>query len=196
MYVIRLSPLSTYEDGAVLFSRSCSHYFSCMLQIYISGPLESGFLDIDPGTVLSMESVADIFDEDLSTGEFSLPGKAPWTGNNKKLLGFAERFQNLVTPVRDFKCAVFDSGYPELPAGKFSIIGKTGNFSYTKGSFDFTITGTKGLFGSQIKNKKVNDLQLGGKITWADIDSRHFAEAFMKGSYQQYNYLAFVPVAI
>lgn len=167
-----------------------------MLQIYIYGPTESGFLDLDPQTELDIESDADIFDEDLSTGDFSLPGEAPWTEPNRRLLGFAERFKNFSSGDVFFKCVVYDNFYPEFSAAKFSIIGKDGNFSGTKGKFSFVITGTKGLFGSQIKNKYLTDLSLGGKISWIDMDSRHFAESLMKGGFPQYSYITFVPVAI
>lgn len=177
-----------------------------MLQIYIYGPTESGFLDLDPGSTLDMESDADIFDEDLSTGEFSLPIDIPWTEHNRRLTGFAERFQNrsvTQSPVTlslskgkgDFKAVVYDSGFPELPSARLTIIGKDGNFSYNKGKFSATITGTKGLFGSQVKNKYLTDLQLGGKITF-ETDSRTFAEGLMKGAFPQYDYITFVPVAI
>lgn len=168
-----------------------------MLQIYVYGEKESGYIDLYPDTILQLESVTDIFDEDLSAGEFSLPGKAPWSDTNRRILNFAERLQNNSTGKKDFKCIVYDSGYPELPAGKLTLIGKAGNFNYTKGNFDFTITGSKGLFGSQIKNKKLSDLTLGGKISWEGMDSRQFAEAHMKGSFPgQYTHLTFVPVAI
>jgi hypothetical protein len=170
-----------------------------MLQIYIYGPTENGFLDLDPNTSLDLESTADLFDEDLSAGEFSLPVDIPWTEKNRRLTGFAERFHNFRLPSGGvgggLKCVVYDSGFPELTSAKFSMIGKEGNFSGTKGKFSATVTGTKGLFGSQIKNKKLSDLNLGGKITFA-TDSRTFAQTIMKGGLQQYNFLTFVPVAI
>lgn len=167
-----------------------------MLQIYLYGPKESGFLDLEPGTSLSIESDADLFDEDLSTGEFSLPVDIPWTDHNRRLMGFAERFKNFKPGDIFYKSVVYDHFYPELTSAKLSIIGKDGNFSGTKGKFSATITGTKGLFGSQVKNKYLTDLQLGGKISWTDMDSRQFAESLMKGGYPQFNYITFVPVAI
>jgi len=167
-----------------------------VLQLYIYGPRESGFLDLDPASELQMESDADIFDEDLSTGEFSLPLDVPWTEPNRRLLGFPERFKNGIPEGIFFKCVAYDNGYPELTAAKFTIIGKSGNFSGTKGKFSATVTGTKGLFGSLIKKKYLTDLTLGGKISWTDLDSRQFAEGLMKGAFPQYNHITFVPVAI
>lgn len=167
-----------------------------MLQIYLYGPTESGFLDLDPATELDIESNADLFDEDLSTGEFSLPMDVPWTEHNRRLTGFAERFKNFNSTDVFYKAVVYDNFYPEFTAAKFSIVGKNGNFSGTKGKFSAIITGTKGLFGSQIKKKKLADLSLGGKISWLGMDSRHFAESLMKGGFPPYNYITFVPVAI
>ena len=167
-----------------------------MLQIYIYGPIESGFLELLPATELDIESLSDIFDEDLTLGEYSLPMDVPWTEHNRRLLGNAERFKNFNYTDISYKSVVYDDFYPELTAAQFSIIGKNGNFSGTKGTFQSVITGTKGLFGSQIKNKKLTDLSLGGKISWEDLDSRHFAESLMKGGYPAYNYITFVPVAI
>lgn len=172
-----------------------------MLQIYVFGPTKKGFLDIDPSTSLSLEAVTDLFDEDLTSGEFSLPVDIPWTDTNRKILGFAERLENFsslsggIRGAKSYKCIVYENGFAELPAAKFTILSKSGSLAYTAGKFSATISGTKGLFGTQIKNKKLTDLNLGGIISFS-TESRQFATDVMHGLYPAYNYLVFAPVAI
>jgi len=166
-----------------------------MLQIYIFGPTEEGYLDIEQNTVLHLESLAEAWDEDLSTGEFSLPADFPWTDNNRRLLGFAERLENFTKAALSWRCIVFYKGFPELPVAKLTILEKSGNFSYRRGKFSASISGSKGLFGNAIKNKRLRSLHLGGKISWYRMESRKFAEDLMKGSYPQFNYISFAPVA-
>lgn len=167
-----------------------------MLQIYIYGPTEEGFIDLDPDAVLQMESLAEAFDEELGTGDFSLPIDIPWTDNNRKKFGFAERIQNFSVKNNYFKCVVYNNYFPELPNAKITMLDKSGTFAFTKGKFSASVSGSKGLFGSLIKNKKLKDLQLGGAITWQGQESRKFAEDLMKGLYPQYPQIAFAPVAI
>lgn len=167
-----------------------------MLQIYLYGPAYKGFLDINPNTELEIEDLAEIFDEDLSTGLYSLPVELPWTDNNRKLFGFAERLQNFNTTSKQYRCDVYDNGYPELINAQLTILERSGLFSYKKGSFNASIAGTKGLFGSAIKSKTLQDLKLDGTITWSGKDSREFARDVMHGSEPDYPYLSFAPVAI
>lgn len=166
-----------------------------MLQIYLYGPNESGFLDLAPGTVLDIESLSEPFDEDLSTGEFSLPIDFPWTENNRRLTGFAERLENFGKKEKSWRVTVYNDLFPEVPSAMLTILEKSGSFSYQRGSFSATISGSKGIFGSLIKNKTLQDLKT-GVITWKDMDSRSFAKAVMAGRYPQYPYMAFAPVAI
>lgn len=167
-----------------------------MLQIYIYGANTQGWLDVSESTALSMESMSDIFDEDLTVGEFSLPVELPWTGKNRKLLGFTERLENFKTKNNYWRCDVYENGWPEMVSAKLTILEKSGVFSYRRGAFNATIAGTKGLFFSLIKNKKMPQLNLGGTITWEEANSRQFAEAHMKGATPQYQHIAFAPVAI
>lgn len=166
------------------------------LQIYIYGEKYSGYLDIDPDTTLQLEAVTEAFDEDLTTGEFSLPVSIPWTANNRKLLNFSERVVNNKKPDYFFRCDVYEEGWPHITGGKFTLLEKSGEWSYLRGNFNASISGVKGYFGSLIKNKKLKDLTLGGTITFTAMESREFAEDVMKGVLPAYNYLSFVPVAI
>ena len=167
-----------------------------MLQVYVFGPTAQGYLDIDPGTSLQLESLMPEFDEELTIGDFTVPADFPWTDNNRKLLGFAERLENFNKSTKEFKCIVYESGFPELPNAKFTILEKSGTFSYTRGKFSASISGSKGLFGSLVKNKYLTDLSLGGTINWSGRSSRQFAEDVMKGVHPEYRYLSFAPVAI
>lgn len=167
-----------------------------MLQIYIRGDKESGFLDGTDSITLQMESVTDLYDEDLSQYDFSYPVEIPWTDNNRRLLNFAERIENGNVQYPYWVCDVFDDGFPEIVMGKLTILEKIGNFTYTSGKFNASISGTKGLFGSIIKNKTLKQLYLGGTINYSGKTSREFATAVMKGEYPNLNYIAFAPVAI
>jgi hypothetical protein len=165
------------------------------LQIYVYGPQEEGFIDLPVGTVLELEEMANAFDDNFHIGVFSLPITIPWTPYNRRLLGFVETIQNNNEKAFYFKCHVYNDGFPEMLNAKMTLLEKAGNFKYTKGSFNFSIAGTKGLFGSLIQNKKLKDLVLSGPITYT-TESRVFATAVMKGSFPQYPFLKFAPVAI
>lgn len=167
-----------------------------MLQIYLFGPTEEGFLDLEPGTVLQMESLFPAFDEDLSTGEFSLPTDFPWTDHNRRLMGYAERLENFNKREKSWRCIVYDNGFPELPQAKLTMLEKSGTFAYTRGKFSASVSGNKGLFGSLVKNKTLKNLALGGPIIYTGSESREFATDVMHGVYPQYNYFSFAPVAI
>lgn len=167
-----------------------------MLKIYVFGPTEEGFLDLDPGTVLQMESLFPAWDEDLSTGDFSLPTDFPWTDNNRRLLGYAERLENFNKKEKSWRCIVYDEHFPEFPNAKLTMLEKSGTFSYTRGKFSGSISGNKGLFGSLVKNKTLKNLRLGGPINYAGFESRQFATDVMHGVYPQYAYLKFAPIAI
>lgn len=167
-----------------------------MLEIYIRGSVESGFLELAADSHLDMEALADIFDEDISTGEFSLPIDIPWTENNRRLLGFIERNSNFSAQSNFWTCDVLDSGYPQLQNAKLTILEKSGNFKYTTGKFSASISGTKGLFASAIKSKMLRkDFVLGGPINFVE-DCRTFATNLEKGVYPQFPQIGFAPVAI
>lgn len=165
-----------------------------MLQIFLINQTESGFLDLSPDAQLSIEALSGAFDEDLTFGEFSLPLDIPFTGRNLRLLGFANRLKNNAAPSNNWIVNVYDDGFPELINAKMTLLVKTGDFNRQNGKFSVTISGTKGLFGSLILNKKLADLDLGKDITFTET-SREYATALMKGMYAGTN-LGFAPVAI
>lgn len=167
-----------------------------MLQILVYGSGMTDFLDLVPGTSLQIQEVKSAFDEDLSIGEYSLPIDVPWTNKNRRILGFAEMLQP-GNDTRYWRCDVYSDGLPEIVDGKLTMLKKKGRFSYNDGSFSFSISGSKGLFGSQVKNKKLTDLQLGGRISWAALSARAFAEGVMKGDFPEVAAkIGFGPVAI
>lgn len=167
-----------------------------MLQIYLYGPTQQGWLDLNQNSELEIEEYAEPFDEDLSTGTFSLPTDLPWTDNNCRLFGFSERLENFSKMPKQFKCDVYDDGFPEMISAQLTILEKNGAFSYSTGSFSTSIAGTKGLFGTLVKNKKLTDLKLGGLINFPGKDSREFAYDVMTGVELNYPYISFAPVAI
>jgi len=167
-----------------------------VLQIYLYGPTHQGFLNVNPETVLDVEEHSEPFDENLSIGTYTLPTDIPWTENNRKLFGFSERLENFNRMPKQFKCDVYDDGFPEMISAQLTILEKNGTFSYSSGSFSASIAGTKGLFGTLVKNKKLTDLVLGGPITWTGKDSRQFAYDVMTGVELGYPHISFAPVAI
>lgn len=167
-----------------------------MLQIYLINQTESGFLDLAPDAQLSIESLADAFDDDLTFGEFSLPLDLPFTSKNRRLLGFADRLKNNNPTQNYWVVNVYDDGFPELVNAKMTLLQKSGNFNFPDGKFSVTISGTKGLFGSLILNKKLADIDFGTDISFAETSSRDFATNVMKGVYPGYSHISFCPVAI
>lgn len=154
-----------------------------MLQIFIHGDKQSGFLDLTPGTKLDIEALQEPFDEDLTTGEFSLPIDIPWTDNNRRLLVFAERIENFNKTPNFFVCTVYQNMFPELVRAKFIILGKSGSFNYRKGKFSASISGGKGLFSSNIKGKKLTDLALGGQISWGAGNGNSWYASLYSGNF-------------
>ncbi len=168
-----------------------------MLSIYIHGNSESGFLDLDTTSSLSMEELAPAFDEELSTGEYSLPYDGIlWSENNRRLLNQAQALNN-VEANNIFTCSVFDKNFPEIVRGKLTLLTKNGKLNYRSGKFSVSISGSKGMFGSVISKKKLTDLTLTGRIEWSGMDSREFAQELMDGNLSNdYWMFSFVPVAI
>jgi len=168
-----------------------------VLQLYVYGNNESGFLDVDRQTVLTLQKTMNEFDEDFAIGEISLPCDIAWTEKNRRLLDFSERVANNNTEMPYWRCDVYDDGFPELVNAKLTILTKAGNWDYSSGKFSCSISGQQGLFGTAIRNRKMRDLAYGGNIVWDDMSSRQFATAVTKGTAgAQWPYLKFVPVAI
>ena len=166
-----------------------------MLQVYVSGKFMEGYLELPPDTTLQMDITAPAFDDDLAIGEYSLPLEVDFTPYNSRLLGFAEMLNEQYTDdVNYWRVNVISDGVPELQDAKMTLLKSSGTFDYRRGRFTFSIAGNKGLFGSLIKNKKLTDLQYGGKITWQNMDSRQFATAVMKGTVTKYPFIRFGPV--
>lgn len=150
-----------------------------------------------PDTYLSINRPADIFDEDLSTGEYSLPIEIPWTENNKLLFGFSERLENYIpNKVNSWLCDVLADGYPEMLNASINLLNKAGKISYSTGKFTANISSFKGQFGNDVKGKKLQDLNYGPNITWTDYESREFATRHAKGLYPDLSFLSFSPLVI
>lgn len=166
-----------------------------MLQIFVQGDNTQGFLDLDTNTTLDQETVLPLFDEELDSSDFTLPIEIPWTEKNRRLLSYAERLQNLQNTKNFWTCDVYDEGWPELLNGKLTLLEKSGNQSYNAGSFSASISGTRGLFGSKIKDTNLRDIDLGGTIVYS-TEARQFAQAVMAGTTVHTNKFAFAPVVI
>lgn len=166
-----------------------------MLQILIEGTNATGWLDMPPGAALDIETLNEAWDEDLSTGEYTLPVEIQWTDNNRRLLNYTERLSNDDVPPY-WLCSVYDDGWPQMQRAKLTLVQKNGRLNYLSGSTQISISGTKGLYASTVKGKKLTDLPLGGIIRWQDMDSREFATMVMKDNPPQYSHIAFAPVAI
>ncbi len=156
-------------------------------------------LDLAPGTQLRIEELLPAFDDKLESGLLTLPIEIPWTDSNKAALGFVENLNSFNATIPDYwRCDVSSNGVPYLLDGKLKMLTHKGRYDQKRGSYSFTITGIKGLFGTLIKGKNLRDLELGGIIQWdASLDSRQFAFNVMDeqdpGNFAKLN---FAPVAI
>jgi hypothetical protein len=169
-----------------------------LLQLYVYGNKFKGFLDLVPGTSLDMETLSELFDEELTLGEYSLPLDAPFTDNNKKILGNVEMLNSV--PANEtlyWRCDVWADGITVRTAAKLTLIAVNGNFSYDAGNYQFTLAGNKGLFGSAIAGFTLQQLVL-DKISLNGLDARTFATNVMKqtAGNTQYSFMKFAPVAI
>jgi hypothetical protein len=168
-----------------------------MLQIFVYGPTITGFLRLSEGSRLQVEKLNDVFDEEFLLSEWSLPVEAPFDDYNRKLLGFAEIFENNISRVDTWQVDVYNNTSPFIYKGKMTMLEKTGQFNYLTGKFNFTISGSKGLLNVALKNKKLPSFTLGGPITWSTHDSRQMAQRVMTGLEPSiFQKLRFAPVAI
>ncbi len=178
-----------------------------MLSIYIHNTAATifnptgdngGFLDIPEDAAMTIESVAEAFQETEESGEFSLPIDLNWTDNNRRLLNFKERVENFNRAPNSYICTVYDNGFPEFIKAKLTIISRAGSFAYRQGKFTISISGARGIYATEIKNKKLADLPLGGSITWDILSgintSRQFAHWHYTTGYSQYPQIRFAPV--
>ncbi len=155
------------------------------------------YLDLQPGTTLSYEKISPAFDNDLQGADFSLPIEIPFTDHNKKSLGFIENFSTLpITKPEYWRCDVYDGSIAILQDAKLKLVSTKGRFDYKQGFYSFSISGTKGLFGTLIKNKSLKKLNFGGKIIWdSSLDSRQFAKELTIGNFPQHeNKISFAPL--
>ncbi|HVZ95411.1 MAG TPA: hypothetical protein VG847_00945 [Chitinophagaceae bacterium] len=169
-----------------------------MLQLYVYGAKYSGFLDLDSGATLDIETLSELFDEELALGEFSPQISAPFTPNNSKILGYIEQLNSVPGNETLFwRCDIWNNGMPFRTGAKLTLTDVDGSFNYEAGSYTFTIAGYKGLFGSLIANKTLQDLSL-DKISLQGQTARAFATNVMKGAagYTQYPFMQFAPAAI
>lgn len=167
-----------------------------MLKIFVYGPSENGYLDLDPAARLDMEEYTPLFDEELNTGEFSLPFDGiMWTDNNRRLLGHAERIDSNERQT-EFLINVYDDDFPEITKGKLTLLNRQGKYHYRSGKFSATISGSKGMFGSVIRGKTLKDLSF-DIIDFGSDNSRQWAQKFMEDDFPELAHiLSFCPVAI
>lgn len=167
-----------------------------MLQLYVYGPTENGWLQLPPETTLQIEEQDDLFADEESTvaATYSIPITIPWTPHNRRLLGFAERLRNFNPSNYTYRVDAYDKGWLELSGGKLTLLEKLGDHTFRRGNFQASISGVRGRLGQLLKNKRMPQLNLGGDITYT-TESRVFAQQVMEGLFPQYNYIQFVPVA-
>jgi len=135
------------------------------------------FLDLLPNTKLQVEQLLPAFDDKLESGIFTFPLDVPWTDGNRNWLGFAEHLNGHSSTIPEYwRCDIVADGVTYMHECKLTMVSHSGDLFYRQGSYKFSISGIKGLFGNLIQNKKLTDLELEGKITW-DLawDSRTFA---------------------
>lgn len=150
-----------------------------------------------PNARLEIDRPSDAFDEDLTTGEFSLPIEIPWTENNRIILGFSERIENFTSQkILSWVCDVYEYGYPAMLNASVNLLGKEGMLTYNTGRFTANISASRGQFGNSTKGKTLKDFKYAENITWAGYDSRQFATRHAKGQFPALHFMAFAPVVI
>lgn len=157
------------------------------------------YLDLPAGVKLNFEELKSAFDRNLEEGLFSFPIDVPFTPANLNFFKHLQHMNAHSATIPDYwRCDVEEYGVAELVDCKLKIINHKGRWDNKTGFISTMITGAKGMFGTLIKNKKLTDLQLGGKITWAPTsDSREFAKEVMDGLHPTVaDKLGFAPVAM
>lgn len=166
-----------------------------MLSIFVHSGANPGFLDLPANAALQMESFAEAFQLEEEAGEFSLPLDLYWTDNNRLRLGFKERLENFNKTDNWFIVSVYDDNFPVFTRAKLTLVRKAGKFDYRNGIFSVSVSGTRGIFSSTAKNKKLADLPLGGSIAFpVGMDSREFAYWHYHTGYTQFPQVRFAPV--
>lgn len=147
---------------------------------------------------LSIDMDSFLFDEDLTSGSFTIPVEIPWSSKNKRILGNPEMLETLLKDDSpNWIVDILSFGMPELLQAKMTLLKNKGKFDYSEGAYSVTITGGESIFGYKIKNKTLKDLTLTGIINFPNPtdDSRTFANNFMHGSYPQWQgKIAFAPI--
>jgi hypothetical protein len=166
-----------------------------MLSIFVHSGANPGFLDLPANAALQMESFSEAFQLEEEAGEFSLPLDLYWTDTNRLRLGFKERLENFNKAENWFIISVYDSNFPVFTKAKLTLVSKSGSFNYRNGKFSVSVSGTRGIFSSIAKNKKMTELQLGGTIAFpVGMDSREFAYWHYHTGYTQFPQIRFAPV--
>lgn len=158
-----------------------------------------GWLDIPDDAKLSLEALSEPFQMEEKMGELIIPFQIEWTDNNRKLLNYSERVENFNKTDNFWICTLYEFGFPVIEYGKITILGKKGNFNYQTGTTSISISGTKGIFASAIRNKKLKDLELGGTIPVNNItyaSYRDYAYQHYTMNYASAPQIRFAPVAI
>lgn len=169
-----------------------------MIQIFVYGKTHKGNIDLAPGSILNMEIFTELFDEEFTLGAYSLPVTAAMTDNNKKIFGFIEMLNTIPDNEQTFwRCDILNDGVPEMMNAKLTLLDYSTDFNYSAGTYTFTVSGNKGMFGSLIGTKTLRDIALPA-ITYPGMSSRQFATAVMKkqAGYEKYTYMRFAPVGI
>lgn len=168
-----------------------------MLQIFIKGKKDRGFLDLNPGSALDMEMLSELFDDDLTLGEYSLPLDAPLTPNNRRLLGFPDLINNIRGSSQEwYEADVWADGMPVRFGARLTIQSISTGFGNNGRAISITIAGHKGIFGAAVQGKYLTDIAF-DDIQYS-VPARTFATNVMKAAagYNMYPYLKFAPVVI
>lgn len=116
-------------------------------------------LDLTSGAVISINEESPVFEKDSIPGGFAFPFDLPVTSCNRRILGFPDRIEKagLMSIEQDFE--LYHSGQ----------IRATGTIHIKEAdqSYRAYLTVGSGDFASKVKDKKLQDLSLGGERTWA-----------------------------
>jgi hypothetical protein len=119
--------------------------------------INGAYLDINPGTVIDMESTTPLFQNIELEGEYSYPFELPVTAHNNKLLGYGAHFGTLKEKLK-IEATIYD-GNNIVGNGFLFVDGATNHLNRPlQGSYScYYVTSISYLF-SILKDKKLKDI--------------------------------------
>ncbi len=156
-----------------------------MLRIVVSGEN----IDIFSNTSIALKLKNPAFDDNSILGSYSFPFKIPASNKNRRIFDFPERIEKIGVVSKEFAAQVFFDGLLMLDCG--IVIKKIESNNY----YDSYIKAGVGYYNSQIQEKTLKDLDLGGQYVFeglqAHTDKMNYISACIFNEYPEYKFASF-----